>query len=239
MAVSDPTTSDAIDAHWALAAAGLSDLVWGHAAIRHPDGTGIVSKSAGWAFEEIDESRIVKVGWDRRLLTGQGRVHIEVPIHTRIMLRRPDVGCVVHVHAPTVAAFAALNVPMRAISHDGAPFVEDLPRFEVTGDLISSDELGDALAETLSDAPAVVIPAHGLVSAGADVASAVMYAVLLERACRIYLLAASAGGPAVWSDLEEVRAKRQTAWAPSQLQAGYQFLVRSGRTMHHRSSYSA
>ena len=221
-----------LEAHWALGAAGLSDLVWGHASVRAPDDAGIVTKSSGWAFEEIDESRLVHVAWDAKKMTGAGKVHLEVPIHLQVMQARPDVHCVVHTHAPAVAAFASLDVPLRPISHDGVPFADALPRFEVTGNLIDTPELGARLADVLGDAPAVIIPAHGMVSAGSDPAAAVMYAVLLERACRTFLLAAGAGGPAVWSDAAEVAAKRAKAWPASQLQAGYWYLVRRGTVQH-------
>jgi ribulose-5-phosphate 4-epimerase/fuculose-1-phosphate aldolase len=156
--INDVVTT-AVEAHWALAAAGLSDMVWGHASIRRPDGTGIVMKAAGWSFEEIQADRIVGVSWESERIDGTGKIHIEVPIHTQIMLARPDVGCVVHTHAPAVAAFASLNVEMRPISHDGVIFADGaLPRFELTGNLISTPELGKALAGVLGDAPAVTMP---------------------------------------------------------------------------------
>lgn len=120
----------AVAAHRALAAAGLSDMIWGHASVRLPDGSGIETKSSGWSFEEITTQRLVRVAWDGRRLAGDGTVHIEVPIHTQIMAARPDVEAVVHTHAPAVTAFASLGVPMRAISHDGVPFASQLPRFE-------------------------------------------------------------------------------------------------------------
>jgi len=112
----------AVAAHRALAAAGLSDMIWGHASVRLPDRSGIVTKSSGWSLEEITTQRLVRVAWDGRRLAGDGTVHIEVPIHTQIMAARPDVEAVVHTHAPAVTAFASLGVPMRAISHDGVPF---------------------------------------------------------------------------------------------------------------------
>jgi L-ribulose-5-phosphate 4-epimerase len=230
--INDVVTT-AVEAHWALAAAGLSDMVWGHASIRRPDGTGIVMKAAGWSFEEIQADRIVGVSWESERIDGTGKIHIEVPIHTQIMLARPDVGCVVHTHAPAVAAFASLNVEMRPISHDGVIFADGaLPRFELTGNLISTPELGKALAGVLGDAPGVLIPQHGMVTAGADATEAIMYASLLERACKVQLLAAAAGGPAVWSDPEEVIAKRAQTWPASQRAAGYAYLVRRGETLH-------
>ncbi len=218
----------AVAAHRALAAAGLSDMIWGHASVRLPDGSGIMTKSSGWSFEEITPQRLVRVSWDGRRLAGEGTVHIEVPIHTRIMAARPEVEAVVHTHAPAVTAFASLGVPLRAISHDGVPFALQLPRFERTGNLIDSAELGDALAHGLGAASAIIIPQHGSVTVGRTVAQAVMHAVLLERACATFLSAAAAGGPAVWSDNDELAAKLELVWSPKQMEAGYRYLVRTG-----------
>lgn len=219
-----------VRAHWALAAAELSDLIWGHASLRSPDGHGIYIKSSGWAFEEIDEDKIVQVGWAGNRLAGTGNVHIEVPIHTQVMLARPDVRCVVHCHAPAITAFASLRQPLRAISHEGVFFAGCLPRFELTGDLISTKQLGDALAEVLGGAPALIIPQHGLVAAGPDIPSAVMYAVLLERACRIQLMAAAAGGPRVWSNEQEVTDKAKVAFQP--FDKTYRYLADVGARLH-------
>lgn len=222
-----------VGAHWALAAAGLSDFIWGHASLRAPDGEGIYLKASGWSFEEIDRDKIVKVGWDGTLLDGVGGVHIEVPIHTQVMSARPDVGAVVHCHAPAVTAFASLNQPLRAISHEGVFFAPNLPRFELTGDLIRSRELGNAVATVLGSAPALIIPQHGLVAAGPDIATAVMYAVLLEQACRVQLLAASAGGPKVWSSDEEIKHKAEVSFRPGvYTDRTYQYLLRVGSRLH-------
>jgi ribulose-5-phosphate 4-epimerase/fuculose-1-phosphate aldolase len=73
------------------------------------------------------------------------------------------------------------------------------------------------------------MPQHGAVTVGPDVATAVMYAVLLERACRTQLLAMAAGGPAQWSDPEEAAFKREQIWNADQLNAGWQYLVRMGK----------
>lgn len=221
----------AVAVHLALAAAGLSDMVWGHVSVRLPDGSGIVMKSSGWGFEEITPQRLVRVSWEGQRLAGEGTVHIEVPIHTRIMAARPEVQAVVHTHAPAVTAFASLGVPLRAISHDGVPFAFQLPRFERTGNLIDSAELGDALAHELGTAPAIVIPQHGSVTVGRTVGQAVMHPVLLQRACTTFLAAAAAGGPAVWSDDAELSAKLELVWSPKQMEAGYRYLARKGAAL--------
>jgi L-fuculose-phosphate aldolase len=215
------------EASRALAAAGLTDMVWGHAAVRDPDGRGAWMKASGWGFEEITDDRVVLVSPDGDVLSGTGSRHIEYPIHTGIMRTRPDVGATVHTHAPALSAFSCLDVPLRPISHDGVLFSDpQAARFTRTGSLIATAELGDALADALGDGRACLMPSHGAVTAGPDIATAVMYAVLLERACRAQLQALAAGDPKVWSDAEEAAFKRDQVWNPRQVQAGYQYLVR-------------
>jgi L-ribulose-5-phosphate 4-epimerase len=217
----------AAQANRALGVAGHADMVWGHASVRDPEGRGVWMKAAGWAFEEITEERVVLVSPDGDVLAGEGKAHLEYPIHTQILAARPDVGAVVHSHAVGAVAFASLDVPLRAVSHDAVSFLDpDVPRFTKTGNLITTAELGDALAESLGDSAGLLIPGHGLVTVGETPAAAVMRAVLLNRACATQLVAMQAGGPARWSDDEEVRAKRNTVPVPALLQSGYNYLLR-------------
>jgi L-fuculose-phosphate aldolase len=219
--------AEVVDASLALAAAGLTDMVWGHAAVRDPDGRGVWMKASGWGFEEIDSGRTVLVSPGGEVLSGDGRRHIEYPIHTEIMRLRPDVGATVHTHAPALTAFTCLGVLLLPISHDGVLFSDPpVPRFTRTGALIATADLGAALADTLGDGPACLMPNHGAVTVGPDIATAVMHAVLLERACRTQLMALAAGDPKTWSDAAEAAAKRDQVWTPAQLQAGYRYLVR-------------
>ncbi|WP_246126916.1 class II aldolase/adducin family protein [Embleya hyalina] len=218
---------ETVRASRALAAAGLSDMVWGHAAVRDGADRGVWMKASGWGFEEIDADRVLLVDRAGEVLEGQGTRHIEFPIHTEIMAARADVGCVVHTHAPALSAFASLDVPLLPISHDGVPFCDpQLPRFADTGALIATDSLGAALAEALGDANACLMPRHGAVTVGPDAATAVMYAVLLERACRTQLMAMAADRPRVWSDSAEVVFKREQVWNPTQREAGWRYLGR-------------
>ncbi|WP_067479102.1 class II aldolase/adducin family protein [Actinomadura hibisca] len=219
--------STAIRAHHALAAAGQSDLVWGHAAVRDPSGDGVWIKAPGWGFEEVDEERMQLVSFDGEVLRGEGTPHKEVHIHLEILRRHPDLHCSVHTHAEAAVAFAALGVPLLPLSHDGALFGgADVPRFTLTGGLVTDPALGSALAETLGDAPAALMPKHGLVAAGPTAGAAVMHAVLLDRACRVQLTAMAAGPVRVHSDAAEAAAKRAECWPAAQLDAGWRYLLR-------------
>lgn len=211
----------------ALAATGQADMVWGHPSVRDPDGRGVWMKCSGWGFEEVDAGRIVLVGADGEVLAGDGPRHIEYPIHTEIMAARPDVGTVVHTHSAAANAFAALDVPLRPLDHAGALFCyPEIPRFTLTGGLIKTSQLGRLLASALGDAVACLMPQHGIVACGADLAAAVMTAVLLDRACRTQLTAMAAGPLRRWGDEADTVAKRADVWSASQLQAGFAYLLR-------------
>lgn len=210
-----------------LGAAGHGDLIWGHLSARDPDGRGAWLKVAGWGFDEVQPGRVHLVDRGGAVLDGTGRRHAEYPIHLEVFARRADVGAVAHTHAASAVAFAALEVPLRPISHEATLFVPpDIARFTGTGDLILTQELGAAVAEALGDRNALLLGNHGIVTVGPDVPTAVMTAVLLERACRMQLRAMAAGGLRRWSSDTEALAKREHCYPPAMLEQAWQYLVR-------------
>lgn len=227
-----PSTRDeairlVVQACQALAAAGQDDLVWGHPSVRDPEGRGVWMKSAGWSFEEVDPDRVVLVTPEGEVLDGVGKRHIEYPIHTEIMGRRADVGAVVHTHSDAANAFAALDAPLRPLNHAGSLFAyPDVPRFTLTGGLIKTAELGQALADALGQAPACLMPQHGVVAVGKDIPTAVMTAVLVDKACRVQLAAMAAGTITRYGPEEDTVAKRAEVWSDSQTLAGWEYLLR-------------
>jgi L-fuculose-phosphate aldolase len=210
-----------------LAVEDQGDLVWGHVSLRDPSGRGVWMKASGWAFEEVTPERVLLVGWDGEVLVGEGARHSEYPIHTELMRARPDVRAVCHTHAPHAVAFAALDQPLRPISHEGTLFVPpDIARFTLTGDLIVTRDLGQALARTVGARNAALMVHHGIVTAAADLETAVVSAILLERACWKQLLAMAAGELRTWSSDGEALAKRARCYAPAQVHAAWAYLAR-------------
>jgi L-fuculose-phosphate aldolase len=226
----DPAELTALGSR-ALAAAGHGDMVWGHLAVRDPDGRGVWLKASGWGLEEITADRVQLVSWDGEVLAGDGKRHLEYPIHTEIMAARPEITATVHTHAEAANAFSALGVPLRPISHDATAFAEHgVPRYTATANLVRTKELGQALAADLGAAHACLLPQHGLVTVGVDVAHAVMHAVLLQRACATQLTARAAGEVREWTSDAESREKAALVWAPSQIEAGWAYWVRRSQS---------
>lgn len=203
------------------------DFVWGHVSVRDPEGRGIWMKASTYGFEEIGRDQVLLVSWDGEVLEGDGRRHIEYPIHTELMRARDDVDCVVHTHAPWAVAFASTHQPLRPISHEATYFVPpDVARFTKTGDLITTSELGADVAGAVGDRNAAFMLHHGIVTCGGDVVSGVMAAVLLERACRTNMRALAGGGPRSWSSDEEALSKREHCWPPALLRQAWDYLAR-------------
>jgi L-fuculose-phosphate aldolase len=184
-------------------------------------------KASTLGFEEIRAKDVILVGWDGDVLAGEGRSHAEWPIHTELMRARPDVGAVVHTHAPWAVAFASTRARLRPVSHEATLFVPpDIARFTQTGDLILTQELGADLAEAVGERNAAFMVHHGIVTCGDDVVTAVMTAVLLERACRTNIRAIAGGGPKTWSSDEEALAKREHCYSPQLLRQAWDYLGR-------------
>jgi L-fuculose-phosphate aldolase len=206
---------------------GAEDFIWGHASVRDSaGGTAAWMKSSGYGLEEMTRELLVLVDEEGTVLAGGGKRHIEYPIHTEILRARPDVGAVVHTHWPHVVAFGATGMPLRPISHDGTLFVPPgVPRYE-SGDLITTSEQGRSLAECLGDSPAVLLIHHGLVAVGADLAEAVVNAVMLERAVRHQLLAAAASADFTWSSDDEALSKRARHFTRANVEGLWRYLLR-------------
>jgi L-fuculose-phosphate aldolase len=210
-----------------LAAEDQGDLVWGHVSARDPGDRGAWMKAATLGFEEVGAEEVILVGRDGEVLEGQGRRHAEYPLHTETMAARPDVGSVVHTHSPAAVALGATGHPLRPISHEANLFVPPkMARFTQTGDLILTPELGRDVATALGPRNAVLLVNHGILAVGPDVPTAVVTAVLLDRACRIQLTAMSAGGWATWSDDAEALSKRGHCYPPQLLRQAWDYLVR-------------
>lgn len=203
------------------------DFVWGHASARDPDGRGVWMKASTLGFEEIGPQQVILVSWEGEVLAGEGRRHAEYPIHTELMRARADVNAVVHTHAPWAVAFASTGQELRPISHEGTLFCPPGPaRFTTTGDLILTRELGADLAAALGDRSAAFMVHHGIVTCGPDIVTAVLAAILLERACRTQIRATAGGGPRTWSSDEEALAKRDHCYPPQLLRQAWDSMAR-------------
>jgi ribulose-5-phosphate 4-epimerase/fuculose-1-phosphate aldolase len=211
-----------------LANEGHWDNILGHVSVRIPKQDRILMKPHSFGFEEIRPQHIIVCDLDGKKIEGKYERHSEVFIHTEIYRARPDVNCVVHSHPPYAIAFGSLGQPLRPVSHEGSIFHEGLPTFDYTTALIRTPELGQEVAKALKKCRGVLMKNHGSTVVGESIEVATLYAVFLEKACRIQLLATASGEPS-WTSDDEAPIKFEQIYTPHRLGSMWDYFVRRAR----------
>lgn len=207
-----------------LAAEGHSDITLGHLSARLPGDGRVYMKPSGLGLEEVRVKDIIVIDLEGNILSGSRKRHSEYPIHTEIYRIRPDVNCVVHTHPAYATALGAASGTIRPVSHEGVLFNE-IPVFRDTTRLIRKPDQGRSVARCLGGHNALLMQNHGVVVVGTSIEQATVYAILLEKAARIQILAASYG-TAVWSPQEEVPAKVEEIYHPGNIKTFFDYYAR-------------
>ncbi len=182
-----------------LAAAGLDrDDIAGQVTAR-VEGADAVWTSPLDLFEATRPEHVVEVPFGARV--SDGRV-IEVdgstvPVSTAtawveaIYRARPDIGCVIHTHAPHIGAVAATGEVVGLYNNRSVIFHDEQAFHDDDGTGVESPA---AVVRSLGARSILIQRNHGAVVTGPDVATATACAVLLEAAARFHVLARSIGG---------------------------------------------
>jgi len=202
---------DLVAANRILADQGVVDG-YGHVSARHNLDPNRYLLARSVAPELVTAEDILEFDLDSVPVDPRGRkLYLERFIHGEIYKARPDVKSVVHHHSPAVIPFGVTKVPMRPIYHMAAFVGLGVPVFEIreaggmTDMLVSTPELGRALARTLGDKPAALMRGHGAVVVGDSVPVAVARSVYLQMDARLQAQAIALGGEITYLDPEEVR----------------------------------
>lgn len=177
---------------------------YGHVSTRHPQIPEAFLIASGKAPALVSADHIVELDFDGREIRGTPQsLYLERFIHAEIYRARPDVGAVVHSHSPSVLPFSVVpTAQLRPICHMSGFLYSGAPVFEireVAGDgsdlLISTPQLGRALAATLGPRSVVLMRGHGSTVVGATLREAVFQAIYTEINARLQREAAALGTP--------------------------------------------
>lgn len=146
----------------------------------------------GYGFDEATPERMVLVDEDLKPLQG-GRPNPGVRFHVWIYRQRADVQAIIHTHPPHASALAATGKPLAVAHMDSSMLFGTAHLSEWPGVPVADDE-GRIISGALGEAKTILLANHGLLAAGTSVEEAAYLAVFMERACRMQLLAAAAGG---------------------------------------------
>ena len=181
-------------------AAGVT-MSLGHVSMRVPDNPDTFwVKGRGYEVDALALMRpedMVLCDLDGNLLEAAQGVSqcSEVKIHSCLYKARPDVLSVVHVHPRYAVLLSVLGTDMVPVCREGMPLVgQPIPVYPDVA-LITTEEEGVAVAETLGSGRVVLLLGHGAVAVGASPSESVMTMLQLEEQARMNFLARSIAGP--------------------------------------------
>ena len=177
------------EAYRHLGRVGLIHGNTGNVSVRTEDG--MLISPTGTTPERITPELIVAMGLDQPA----PRASSEWALHAAVYREHPAIGAIVHTHADACTALACLGLSLPAFHYSVALFGGDDVRCApyVT---FGTPELAAAAAEAMRGGrTACLLANHGMIAAGKSLDAAVAAAENLERLCRQYLLARSAGEP--------------------------------------------
>ncbi len=209
-----------------LARHGHDDLNQGQVSARSPDGKWILIKHAERAFAECTRNDIIVIDSEyQRAITG---LPAETPMHKAVYTRRLDVNGIVHSHAPYTVLVGAADLDLAALSHDGAWFA-GTPAYRASTLPVLDDVRASEVAAVLGGADAVLLQNHGAMIVGRTIREATIGALVLERACKLQVLAAGTGLRFRQSSPDDVAAKRGYVWSTSAIRSYWESLVRQSQ----------
>lgn len=182
-------TADAVRAEVLAVAKAFHDkgLVVGTAGNvsgRMPGGTTVCMTPSSMPYDTMTLDDLVIVDLDGNKLEGAGSPTSEKSLHLECYKRYPEVGGVIHSHAPYASMFALVREPIPAAIEEVVTYIGgDVPicDYRMTG----TDELGAEVASHLADRSAALMANHGLVCIGKSPSDALHASLVVERTAQI------------------------------------------------------
>ena len=175
---------------------GWDDLVFTHISARVPGPEHhFLLNPYGMMFEEVTASSLVKVDLDGTIVM-DSEYSINpagFTIHSAVHAAREDARCVMHLHTEYGIAVSAQEKGLLPVSQQSLFVLASLGYHDYEG-LALNDEEKPRLVADLGRKTFLILRNHGLLTVGPTVADAFLSMFLLERACRIQILAQSGGG---------------------------------------------
>lgn len=180
--------------------AGLNRGTSGNCSVRLADGTGFLVTPSGVPVPDLSEERMVRVGFDGNAQS-PGKPSSEWRFHRDILLARPEMHAVVHVHSVYATTLACLRRELPPFHYMIAAAGGNTLRCSDYA-LFGTQALSDAALKALHGRKACLLANHGMIALGHELAAAFAVAVEVELLCQQYLQALHVGEPVLLSEQE-------------------------------------
>ena len=183
---------------------------FGHISVRNPANPQRFFIARSMAPALVEPEDLLEVDLEGQVHDPQGRrTYVERFIHSAIYKARPDVMSVIHSHSPSVIPFGVTGARLRPICHMSGFLGATTPVYEIrhhagesTDLLISSQALGESLAQVLGSAHVALMRGHGSVTVGQSIQQAVFRGIYTESNARLQAQAAQLGEITFLTDAE-------------------------------------
>ena len=209
------TRVDLAAAYRLVALYGWDDLIFTHISARVPGADHhFLLNPYGMMFDEVTASSLVKIDLDGNKVMDSP--HFINPagftIHSAVHAAREDALCVMHLHTDYGIAVSAQKDGLLLISQQAMFPSASLAYHDYEGLALNQDEK-PRLVLDLGDKKNMILRNHGLLTIGRTAAEAFLSMYLLERACRIQILAQSGGAElhAIEDSIVNLVARQQKA----------------------------
>ena len=192
-----------------MASLGINQGVAGNLSVRTEAGMLITPSSV--SYDELSPDQLALMPFDEYgSFHGPKRPSSEWRFHLDIMAARPEIGAIVHNHAPYATALAMARREIPACHYMVARF-GGAPIRVAEYALFGTQALSGHVLSALRDRSACLMANHGCIATGPDLDAAMLAAVELEALARQYVLSLSVGGPVLLSEADTAAAVRQFA----------------------------
>ncbi|MGF1462732.1 MAG: class II aldolase/adducin family protein [Maricaulaceae bacterium] len=174
---------------------GWDDLFFTHISMRVPGPEEhFLLNPFGLLFEDVTASNLVKVDLSGQVLPPSrfGINPAGFTIHSAVHEARPDVSVVMHLHTDAGVAVSAQKRGLRAVSQLAMNVMSDVAYHDYEGLALETEEKA-RLVEDLSKHNLMILRNHGLLTTGVNPFAAYLRMYLLERACKVQVMAQSGG----------------------------------------------
>jgi ribulose-5-phosphate 4-epimerase/fuculose-1-phosphate aldolase len=123
---------------------------------------------------------------------GKWKSTSETPMHTIFYRERPDVGAVIHTHAPYATVFGVINEPIPPILTEASTGIGGPVRvaaYQTPG----TDALAQGALTEMGNDVCIILAHHGLLAVGLDLEKAFDTTLAVETSARLVILARSMG----------------------------------------------
>ncbi|MBD3157620.1 MAG: class II aldolase/adducin family protein [Candidatus Lokiarchaeota archaeon] len=172
----------------------------------------VIITPSGVEYRVMTPYDLIVIDLEGNKVEGKKEPSIETEMHLEVYGHRGDIGSIVHTHSVYATAMALLYKSLPPIVDELVPTlggkiaVTDYSKAGTRG-------LAQAVADAVKDRDATLIGNHGALCVGNSLREALDSAILLERACKIYMIAAQVGKPSQLP--EDVVTEERHKWVES------------------------